>query len=218
MIILQRYEFHANWLKLTTVPFFNTTSSLKVDDSLSKADGVPWIGTSVIITKLGNPHKGYVGIVKDVLRGQHTASGLKIIMQLVHNNPLNPFKITVVDYDDVVEQRSVNEFSLISVNTNMFTSTSSRTGSPLFVFAAPRNALFQPLNAYMKSARRTFGPPPQAPIPVETVGSTSGGVTPMPDQTSSLTPAWDPSSRTPRYSRFYLGSPKLSLTNCLLNI
>jgi hypothetical protein len=69
---------------------------------------VPWIGISVIITKLGSPHKGYVGIVKDVLRGQDTASGLKIIMQLVHINPSCPFKKIVVDYDDVVEQRSVN--------------------------------------------------------------------------------------------------------------
>jgi hypothetical protein len=69
---------------------------------------VPWIGTSVIITKLGSPLKGYVGIVKDVLRGQDTASGLKIIMQLVHINPSSPFKKIVVDYDDVVEKRSVN--------------------------------------------------------------------------------------------------------------
>jgi hypothetical protein len=44
-------------------------------------------------------------------------------------------------------------------------------------------------------------------MPVE---STSGGVTPMPDRTSSLTPAWDPSSRTPRYSCFYFDSPKLT--------
>jgi hypothetical protein len=90
---------------LTTVPFFHTPSSLKADDSLSKADSVPWIGTYVIITKFGDPLQGYVGIVKDVLHGQDTASGLKMVIQLVHLDPSTPFKTTVVDYDDVVEQK-----------------------------------------------------------------------------------------------------------------
>ena len=90
---------------MTTVPFFRTSSTLKADDSLSKADRVPWIGTNVIITKLGSPIKGYVGVVKDVLRGQDTASGLKIDIQLAHLDPSSPFRRTIVDYDDVVEQR-----------------------------------------------------------------------------------------------------------------
>jgi hypothetical protein len=94
-------------LKLTTIPFLHASSTLKADDSLSKADSVPWIGTNVIITKLGSPYKGYVGVVKDVLRGQDTDSGLKIVLQLTHLDPSSPFKTTVVDYDDVVEQRSV---------------------------------------------------------------------------------------------------------------
>jgi hypothetical protein len=95
-------------LKLTTVPFFHTFPSSKADDSLSKVDSVPWIGTYVIITKLGNPFKGYQGIVKDVLRGQDTASGLKIVIQLVHLDPSAPFRTAVLDYDDVVERRSAN--------------------------------------------------------------------------------------------------------------
>jgi hypothetical protein len=99
-------------LKLTTVPFLRTSSTLKADDSLSKADSVPWIGTHVIITKLGNPLKGYVGVIKDVLRGQDTVSCLKVVIQLVHLNPSSPFKTTVVDYDDVVEQKSVNDLHL----------------------------------------------------------------------------------------------------------
>jgi len=72
---------------------------------------VPWISTHVIITKLGSPLKGYVGVVKDVLRGQDTASGLKIVVQLVHLDPSSPFQTAVVDYDDVVEQRSVSFFT-----------------------------------------------------------------------------------------------------------
>ena len=69
---------------------------------------------------------------------------------------------------------------------------SSRTGLSLLDYAEPRSVLFQPSKTYMKSARRFYG---QAPMPEV---STSGGATPMPDQTSSLTPAWDPTSRTPR--------------------
>ena len=66
---------------------------------------MPWIGTNVIITKPGSPIKGYVGVVKDVLRGQDTASNLKIDIQLAHLNPSSPFQRTIVDYDDVVEKR-----------------------------------------------------------------------------------------------------------------
>ena len=65
---------------------------------------MPWIGTHVIITKHGSPFKGYVGIVKDVIHGQDTASSLKIIMQLVHHDPSAPFQTMPVDYDDIVEQ------------------------------------------------------------------------------------------------------------------
>jgi len=85
---------------------------MKADDSLSKADSVPWVSASVIITKLGSPFKGYIGVVKDVLRGQDTPSGLKIGLQLVHLDPSSPFRTIVVDYDDVVEQRSVNDLHL----------------------------------------------------------------------------------------------------------
>jgi hypothetical protein len=91
-------------LKLTAIPFLHASSELITNDFLSKTDSVPWIGTNVIITKQGNPFKGYVGIVKNVICGQDTASGLKVVIQLTHLNPSAPFKITVIDYDDVVEQ------------------------------------------------------------------------------------------------------------------
>jgi hypothetical protein len=39
---------------------------------------------------------------------------------------------------------------------------------------------------------------------------TSGGTTPMPDRTSSSTPAWDPLSRTPRYSQYLILFLKLT--------
>ena len=101
---------------MTTIPFFHTSSKSKADGSLSKADSVPWTGTNVIVTKLGSAFKGYVGVVKDVLRGQETASGLRISIQLAHLDPSSPFRTILVNYDDVVEQRSVNDL-LIRLNT-----------------------------------------------------------------------------------------------------
>ena len=86
------------------VPFFHTPI-LKADDSLSKADSVPWIGTQVIITKHGSPLKGYAAVVKDVLRGQDTAISLKFYLQILHLDPLAPFKTVTVNYDDIVEQK-----------------------------------------------------------------------------------------------------------------
>ena len=71
-----------------TIPL-HTFPTLRIDDVLSKADSVPWIGTHVIIMKIGHPLKGYVGIVTDVLCGQDTASSLKITIQLAHHNPSN---------------------------------------------------------------------------------------------------------------------------------
>jgi hypothetical protein len=184
---------------MATAPFFHSSSTPKADDSLSKADIVPWTGTEVIITKVGNPFKGYMGVVKDVLRGQDTASGLKILLQLAHLDPSSPFRTLVVDYDDVVEKRSVQDLHLQKSILNM---PSSRTGSSLFDYAEPRSVLFHPSKGYIRCARRPFGPSPQAPMPGV---STSGGATPMPDQTSSLTPAWDPSSRTPRFFHSFFG-------------
>ena len=73
---------------------------------------MPWIGTQVVITKLGDPLKGYMGIVTGVLRGQDTASGLRIEIQLLHYDPSTPYRKKIVDYDDVVEHWSVKDLYL----------------------------------------------------------------------------------------------------------
>jgi len=194
--ILQQYDCHVNWLKLTAVPFLHASSTSNANDSLSKADRVPWIGTRVLIAKVGNPLKGYYGDVKDVLPGQNTNSGLKISLQLTHLNSSSPFKPMVVDYDDVVEAESVKDLHL-QESIHQVNMPSSRTKISLFDYAQPQSVLFHPSQDYLRSVRRRhdFGLSPQAPMPGV---SNTGGATPMPEQTSSLTPAWDPSSRTPR--------------------
>jgi hypothetical protein len=149
---------------LTTVPFLHTSSTLKADDSLSKADSVPWIGTRVIIVKLGDPFKGYMGVVKDVLRGQDTASGLKIALQLEHLTFSSPFKTIVVDYDSVVEKRSVKDLHLQdseSIRNNAFFKDWIFT---LGLFKAPKRSLSASRGLYevCAPAFRTFTTVPDA--------------------------------------------------------
>ena len=80
------------------MPFLHTPLTLKADVPLFKADNVPSIGIDVIIMKLKSPLKGYGVVVKDVLCGQDTASGLKIVIQLVSLDVASPFKLKVIDY------------------------------------------------------------------------------------------------------------------------
>jgi hypothetical protein len=79
---------------------------------------VPWVGTAVLVAKVKHPLKGYRGLVKNVLCGQETTSGLQVKVQLSHLDPAAPFKTMVFAYDDLVEavymQPHINEcFQLI---------------------------------------------------------------------------------------------------------
>lgn len=68
-----------------------------------RPDRVPWLGQTILITKVQHPLKGCQAVVKNVLCGQDTLSGLRIIAQLSHWDPTVPFQTIVIDYDDVVE-------------------------------------------------------------------------------------------------------------------
>ena len=70
----------------------------------SRSNRIPWIGTTVILTKYGHPWKGYDAVVKNVLARQPTASGMKIEIGLSHIDFASPFKTIVFDYDDIVEK------------------------------------------------------------------------------------------------------------------
>lgn len=63
---------------------------------------MPWIGTMVIVNKIGHPRKGYHGVVKGVLPRQQTFSGLRVQVQFTHVSPEGSHEETL-DYDDVVE-------------------------------------------------------------------------------------------------------------------
>ena len=92
-------------MKIISVPFLHAPAPTHLPDDLSKANQIPWIGTSVTIIQHGNPHKGYSAVVKNVLPHQPTPSGLKVVVQFVHLTPASPFKTIVIDYDHVVETK-----------------------------------------------------------------------------------------------------------------
>ena len=52
--------------------------------------------------------KGYQGIVKTVLCKQLTKSGLCVVAQLTHLDPSCPYKMVVLNYDDVIEVQYVD--------------------------------------------------------------------------------------------------------------
>ena len=89
-------------MKVTSVPFLAAAARSNVEPF--RGNKIPWVGTSVIITKLGDPWKGYEAVVKGVLANQRTASGLKVEIQLSHLDFTSPFQTMIVDYDDILEK------------------------------------------------------------------------------------------------------------------
>jgi hypothetical protein len=62
--------------------------------------------------------KGYQGVVKTVLCKQQNKSGLSVVVQLAHFNPASPYKMVVLDYDDVMEVKYV-DFGYLSSLLNI---------------------------------------------------------------------------------------------------
>lgn len=63
----------------------------------------PWLGLAVTIRKIGHPFCHYPAVVKDVLIGQNTRSGLKIIIEIMSHQAAAPRRQTTVDYDYVLD-------------------------------------------------------------------------------------------------------------------
>ena len=69
---------------------------------------IPWIGTTILVLKVGHPMKGYQEIIKSVLCKQPMESGLRVVAQLTHLDPSSPYKMVVLNYDNVVEAQYVD--------------------------------------------------------------------------------------------------------------
>ena len=91
-------------MKGTSAPFLHTVAVPHSNVEPSQSNQIPWIGTTVILTKYRHPWKGYDAVVKNVLARQPTASGMKIEIGLSHIDFTSPFKTVVFDYDDIVEK------------------------------------------------------------------------------------------------------------------
>jgi hypothetical protein len=100
------FSFHINYLKVIEPPVLHAPNpSSGPSANLFKADDVPWLGAEVIISKSKHPSKGSRWVVRNVLRGQQTTSGLRVEIVPMNYDPSLPFPRNVVDYDEVVEAR-----------------------------------------------------------------------------------------------------------------
>jgi hypothetical protein len=104
LISRQRIDVHINWVKVSSAPFLHTPAAPHLNVEPSRSNRIPWIGTTVILTKYGHPWKGRDTVVKNVLARQPTASGLKVEIRSLHIDFASPFKTVIVDYDDIVEK------------------------------------------------------------------------------------------------------------------
>lgn len=77
-------------MTVTTAPMFLSSISA-CDNITAKQDKLAWLGISVLIARGGHGSKGLHGIVKDVLLGQKTSSGLQLVIEFEHYSPSTPF-------------------------------------------------------------------------------------------------------------------------------
>ena len=59
--------------------------------------------------------KGYQGVIKTILCKQPNKSGLSVVAQLLHLDPTCPYKMVVLNYDDVIEAEYVDFGYLLSL-------------------------------------------------------------------------------------------------------
>lgn len=51
--------------------------------------------------------KGHQAIIKDVLCGQKTQSGIQVVIQYTNFDPANPIRKETIDYDNVIHAEYV---------------------------------------------------------------------------------------------------------------
>jgi hypothetical protein len=107
----QVFETHVNLLKRTTTPFVLGRRP-KDEGPVLRLERAPWINTEIIISER-HTLRTYQGIVKDVLHGQSTPSGLRVAVQMTINGLSMSHGCLILDYDSVVEARYL---SLIKLN------------------------------------------------------------------------------------------------------
>ena len=92
-------------VKVSASPFALSQPHQSGDTVNSPRDPIPWLGTHVRIIQTGHSNRGYQAVIKSVLCGQDTLSGMRVAVQLLHYDPSNPFPTILCDYDSIVEIR-----------------------------------------------------------------------------------------------------------------
>jgi hypothetical protein len=139
------FETHVNLLKCTTVP--HVLGRCPEDEGhIPRSGRVPWINTAIIISGQ-HALKTYPGIVKDVIRGQSTPSGLRVAVQITTIGPHMSLGYLILDYDSVVEARY-----LLFDSFELTLTVNGSHGIKLYDYAPTTNELFVPRN-------RSSGPP-----------------------------------------------------------
>ncbi|PPQ74375.1 hypothetical protein CVT24_000864 [Panaeolus cyanescens] len=130
--LITEYDVHANSVKVSMSPFYQEVFAsggipITTDSNKGKTQTGPqaklsprhkhvtreaWYHRHVIISKTKNPWKGHKGIVKNVVTGQQTSSGMKIEIELATFDPSHPFKRVTVDYDDILEVDTMKQLRL----------------------------------------------------------------------------------------------------------
>jgi len=71
-------------IKVTSTAVFHALPPVIPGDagpsSLARANHIPWLGQTILITKIKHPFKGHQAVVKNVLCNQDTISGLRIVV------------------------------------------------------------------------------------------------------------------------------------------
>ncbi|KAF8176497.1 hypothetical protein BJ912DRAFT_930710 [Pholiota molesta] len=136
----------------------------------------PWCGTEITIAKVGHGRKGEPAVISAVLED---STETRIHVQLSRYNPSNPFSMITLGCDDVVETKTflpLKKYFNLREPRRMPKPTPSATAMP------------SSTSTWVASLQAALGSEPsQSPIP-------TGSSTPMPMESSSSTPAWDPSS------------------------
>jgi hypothetical protein len=99
----RQIEAHVNLLKHAVVPQVLGTHP-HPSNAIPRSEWIPWINTAVIVTGR-HSMRTYSGIVKNVLTGQQTPSGLKVQVQPTCIDSNMPFRLLTLDYDNIVEAR-----------------------------------------------------------------------------------------------------------------
>lgn len=93
---------HANTVRLAPTPLILKGQDEDQRQKVPSGGRVPWVGELVINNNVQHEMKGRKAVVKDVICGHDTESGLKVTIQYTDFIPSRPNHTETIDYDHVI--------------------------------------------------------------------------------------------------------------------